>query len=53
MLGPVSYQVALQLWKCHVDQLLNDNSQRSDSDVVECDPQESIDIDFLPNYIEL
>jgi len=55
VLGPVSYQVALsdgQLWKRHVDQLLNDNSQRSDSDVVECDTQESIDIDFPPNDIQ-
>jgi len=51
----MSYQVALangQLWQCPVDQLLNDTSQRSDSDVVECDTQESIDIDFPPNDIE-
>ena len=51
----VTYQVVLadgQVWKRHVDQLFNDNSQRSNSDVVECDTKESIDIDFLPNEIE-
>ena len=55
MLGPVSYQVALadgQLWKRHVDQLLNDNSQCSDSEMLECDTQEPIDIDFLASDIE-
>ena len=39
-------------WKRHMDQLLNDNSWCFDSDVVECDTQEPIDIDFPASDIE-
>ena len=55
VLGPVSYQVALadgQLSKRHVDQLLNDNSHCSDSEMLECGTPEPIDIDFPASDIE-